>query len=413
MAGTDNSRDDQVSIPWLILAGVCAPLGFNIVVALLPAIQAQFALDSSRMQWMVSIYAMTMALGQMVAGPLSDALGRRRVLLAGLAIFVVGSIGAALAWSYEMLLVCRLVQGLGACATVVIPRAVVRDRYFGPEAARAMALIMISFAVTPVLAPLVGGILQALSGWRAGFFACALVGAVLFVLALYLHGETLAPFQRVPMRLVGVLLAYARLLGSARFCAYAFSFSLLNCCFMGWLVVGPLYMTRQFGLTPVGLALAMLAAYLGFALGNQLAAHQVRRAGVERLLASGTALCLTGSLMLAAIAASLGLAGLLVAIFLQSFGIGLAFAAGIAGATAVYPERAGTASALAGAIQLGVGAVFVVLSGAIDDGSLMPLALSSIAVCVAAAACVWPLWRQRLPTATAARAPSGDRAGRP
>ena len=382
-------------MPWLIFAGVGAPFGFNVIPALLPAIQSEFALEPGRMQWLISIYAFTMALGQLIAGPLSDAFGRRIILLGGLVIFSGASVGAALADSYSHLLAYRFLQGLGGCVTLMIPRAAVRDRFAGPDAARAMALIMISMSVTPAIAPLVGGMLQTWFGWRSGFYACAVVGVVLLVMGHRLHGETLPPASRASVRLGDTLRSYAALFGSWRFCAYAFGFSLLNCSFIGFFVIGPAFLTRAFGMTPVGIALAMLASYGGFAAGNFLAARHVRRAGVDRLLAFGLAFGSAGTLLLIAMTGQAHWEWMLAAIGIQSFGTGLAFAAGIVGATAVYPERAGTASALVGAVQLLTGALFAVISGALDDGSLKPLAWSSLMLCVGAAACIWPLWRRR------------------
>ena len=403
-----------VSISWLIFAGVCAPFGFNIVAALLPAIQAQFVLDHAGMQWMVSAYALTMGCGQLVGGPLADTFGRRRILLSGMGIFVLGSVAAALAQSYPQLLVFRVVQGLGACVTLVIPRAVVRDRHMGPEAARAMALIMISLSVTPALAPVVGGLMQTWFGWRAGFLACAVVGLILLGFAWRLHGETLPPSRRVPLAFGGVLRSYAGLLANWRFCAYALSYSLLNCSFIGFFVIGPGFLTARFGMTPVGVSLTLLAAYLGFGAGNLLAAHHVKRVGVDRMLAWGLFFALVGTLLLLVVARAPVLGWILLAISLQSLGTGLSFPSGIAGATAVYPERAGTASALVGAIQMGTAAAFAVLSGIVDDGSLMPLAWSCLAACAISGACIWPLWRRRAPTGSRfARHPSADRAGRP
>ena len=390
-----NVERSPVSIPWLIVAGVCAPFGFNVVATLLPAIQAEFALDHSRMQWMVSTYALTMALGQLIGGPLSDAFGRRRILLFGLALFSLASLGAALASSYPQLLAMRVVQGLGACVTLVIPRAVVRDRFAGPDAARAMALIMISFTLTPALAPLVGGLMQSWRGWPAGFVACAVVGLVLFLCALRLHGETLSTAQRVRFSVAGTFAGYAGMFASRRFCAYALSYSLLNCCFMGFLVIGPSSLTRDYGLSSIGVALAMLAAYLGFGAGNLLAARHVKRIGVDRILAWGVAGGLFGTLMLFAASFSQVLGWLLAAVFVQSAGTGLAFPAGIAGATAVFPQRAGTASALVGAVQLIIAALFAILAGALDDRSFLPLAWACLVVCSGSALCVWPLWRRR------------------
>lgn len=397
LAANSNLTPRQISIVWLMFAGACPPFGFNIIPALLPAIQSEFALDQSRMQWMVSFYALTMGVGQLVYGPLSDAYGRRRVLLLGLAIFVLASIGATLADSYAHLLAFRFLQGIGACAALVVPRAVVRDCFSGAEAARAMALVTIPISIVPIIAPVIGGLLQTWSGWRAGFAACAVVGACLFTVALRAHHETLAPARRVSIRPGYVLRSYAGLFLSWRFCAYALAYSSLNCTFIGFFVIGPSYLSQVFGMTPIGISLAMLATYLGFTAGNLLAVRHVRRAGVDRLLAWGFAFGLGGTLLLLAVASQPVLWWMLLAVAIQSFGTGLAFSTGIAGATSVDPARAGTASALTGAIQMVTAALFAVVSGVIYDGTLVPFAWGSVALCAVAAACIWPLWRRRVP----------------
>lgn len=391
----------RVSIVWLVFAGVCSPLGFNVTPALLPPIQAEFALGTDRMQWMVSLYSLTLGLGQLLGGPLADALGRRGVLLAGLAIFIAGSAAAALAPTYEALLAARLAQGLGACATLVIPRATVRDTQSGSDAARAMAMVMLSLAFTPPLAPLFGALIETWFGWRAAFVACALVGVATFAGALRLHAETLPRERRIPLRGLPLAYGYVMLFRSWRFCAYACSFSLLNCSFIGLMVVGPSYFARAHGLSSNGIALAMLAAYLGFTFGNFAAARRVRRAGVDRLIAAGVFTCTLGSVALFAALAAGSLSFMLFALFLQALGTGFAFSPGIAGATATLPERAGTAAAMTGAIQLGGGAVFAFATGALDDGTLLPHAWACLAACTVAGLLAWPLWRgrQRRPVA--------------
>lgn len=374
---------------------MCAPFGYNVIATLLPAIQREFNLEQSHVQWLVSIFSFTLALGQLVGGPLADMFGRRRIFLVGVLIFTLASLGAASATNFAQLLTCRVVQGLGACVTLVIPRAVIRDRYTGSDAAHAMALITISLSATPAVAPVIGGVLQAWFDWRAGFLSCAVVGALLLTFAYRLHGETHAPDRRVRISLPGMLAGYANLLRSWQFCAYALSFSLLNCCFIGFFVIGPGFLARVHGMTPVLIAAAMLAPYIGFAAGNLLAAGFVRRAGVDRILAVGFACTLAGTLTLLASADNQVLGWLLAALFMQSLGIGLTFPVGIAGATAVFPERAGTASALVGALQMLCGALFAIISGMIDDGSLWPLAHADLVLCVLAGGCVWHLFRRR------------------
>lgn len=387
----------EVSIRWLIAVGACAPFGFNVVAPLLPAVRADFGLPAGSMQALVSLYAFTMAFGQLFGGPLSDAYGRRKVIIAGLGLFVLASIGATFAPDWHALLAFRFLQGLGACMSLVVPRAAVRDRYAGPDAARAMALIMISLAITPALAPLVGGVLQTYIGWRAGFAACAAIGLVLFIGAILLHHETLPPEKRVRADPAAVLRTFARLSANARFMAYAFGFSLLNCSFIGFFVAGPVFLSAHHGFSAIGVALAMLAAYMGFAFGNQLAARQVRRAGVDRLMMLGLVFNGAGTAVLWGAAVFDVLGAILVCVAVQSFGTGLAFATGIAGATSVDLQRAGSASALAGAFQLGSGALYALVTGLIYNDTLVPMAASSLVIWVAAAVCIVPLWRRRLP----------------
>lgn len=389
-----------ISIRWLIVAGACAPFGFNVVGPLLPFVRAEFGLPAGSMQALVSMYAFTMAFGQLFGGPLSDAYGRRRVIIAGLGLFTLASLGATFAPTWHALLAFRLLQGLGACMSLVVPRAAVRDRYAGPDAARAMALVMISLAVTPALAPLVGGILQTAYGWRAGFAACVVVGSVLFAGALRLHHETLPREKRVRAHPVAVLQGYAALMANARFMAYTLGFSLLNCSFIGFFVAGPIYLSAHHGFSAIGVALTMLAAYLGFAAGNQISARQVRRAGVDRLIMIGVVSNATGTALLCVAAALDLLFPILLGVAVQSFGTGLAFATGIAGATSVDLKRIGSASALTGAFQLGTGAVYALVTGLTYNDTLVPMAVSSLVLCLVAAGFVIPLWRRRAPLGT-------------
>jgi DHA1 family bicyclomycin/chloramphenicol resistance-like MFS transporter len=243
----------------------------------------------------------------------------------------------------------------------------------------------------------VGGLLQTWSGWRAGFAACAVVGGCLFAVALRAHRETLAPARRVSIRPGYVLRSYAGLFLSWRFCAYALAYSSLNCTFIGFFVVGPSYLSQVFGMTPIGISLAMLATYLGFTAGNLLAVRHVKRAGIDRLLAWGLVFGFGGTLLLVAVASQPVLWWMLAAVAIQSFGTGLAFSTGIAGATSVDPARAGTASALTGAIQMVTAALIAVIAGALYDGTLVPFAWTSVALCACAGACIWPLWRRRAP----------------
>ena len=173
-------------------APVCAPPA----VPALPAIGQAFAAPQSQVQLTLSLFLLIYAVAQVVLGPLSDRVGRRPVLLVATALFAGASAWAALAESIESLIAARAVQALGGCAAMVVPRAVVRDTHAGPCALRAMSLVTMALAVTPALAPLFGGWLVTLFGWRQVFVLCGLYGCALFAWMWLRFGESLAAERR-------------------------------------------------------------------------------------------------------------------------------------------------------------------------------------------------------------------------
>jgi DHA1 family bicyclomycin/chloramphenicol resistance-like MFS transporter len=366
-----------VSILWLTFAGASSPFCFNFIGPVLPAIQDSFALPASQVQWLVSVYSLMLGLGQLLMGPISDAYGRRGVLLAGLVMMTFGSVGAMLARSFEQLLWCRFLQGFGACTSLVVPRAVVRDIYTRPDdVARAIAIITIALSVTPGIAPLIAGVLLSWFSWRSGFAACAMLGAVSLVLALRHHPETLAHEKRAPLQPLALLKAYIGIGSSLRFWSYTVTYTLLNTGVIGFLVLGPAALAKMYDYAAWGMAVTLLIVYAGFACGNLYAARHIRRTGVNRMLTRGIVIGVCGALGFLATAHfwAGSILAIMLPLFINSVGNGLAFPSGIAGAVGLNPARAGTAAALVGATQLSLCAVFAIICGAVADGSMRPLA---------------------------------------
>lgn len=363
-----------VSILWLTFAGASSPFGFNFIGPVLPAIQLAFAIEPSQVQWLVSVYSLMLGLGQLVMGPISDAYGRRGVLLVGLAMTTLGSLGAMLAQSFEQLLWCRFLQGFGACTSLVVPRAVVRDIYTrADDVARAIAIITIALSVTPGIAPLIAGALLSWFSWRSGFAAFALLGAVSLALALRHHPETLVTEKRAPLHPWLLLKAYVNIGASLRFWSYTVTYSLLNTGVIGFLVLGPAALGHLYGYGAWGMAVGLLTVYAGFACGNLYAARHIRRTGVNRMFGAGIVVGTIGALAFLAAAHWVdSIALVMLPLFVNAVGNGLAFPSGIAGAVALNPTRAGTAAALVGATQLTLCALVAVLCGAVADGSLRP-----------------------------------------
>src|SRR5262245_12577002 len=188
------------------------PLAIDTYLPALPTIAREFGSSMADVQVSLSIYFIGIALGQAVYGPLSDRLGRKPALYAGLLMFVAGSLGCALAPGVGPLIGFRFLQALGGCAPLVVPRAVVRDIFDARESVRMLSVLMLVFGLAPVLSPLLGGQLLVYFGWRSIFWVHASIGIALFVAVFAFLGETLPPARRMRQPLSAIVATYRSLL---------------------------------------------------------------------------------------------------------------------------------------------------------------------------------------------------------
>ncbi|WP_375594241.1 multidrug effflux MFS transporter [Algihabitans albus] len=343
----------------LILVAVSAigPLALNLFVPSMPGLQAAFGIPYATAQLTLTLYLIGLAAAQLIYGPLSDRFGRRPTLIAGLWLFVAGSLAAAVAPSIELLIAARMAQALGGAAGIVLARAIVRDLYGREKAASMIGYITMAWVLAPMIAPVVGGLLDQAFDWRAGFWLLAAAGvAVVLSCHVYLHethhDRSLGGGWR------GLLEGYRWLLRRPRFNAYALTTGFTSSVFFSFLAGAPYVMVEVLGRSPVEYGLWFILSSLGYMTGNGLAGRFSERLGVERMIALGTILAFLG----AATALGLFLAGalapwaLFVPMLLVAVGNGLAIPNGIAGAVSVNPRLAGTAAGLAGFLQLGLGA---------------------------------------------------------
>jgi DHA1 family bicyclomycin/chloramphenicol resistance-like MFS transporter len=198
----------------LVLGTIIAlgALGIDTYLPAFPAIAASLGVDEGSVQLSLVSYFLALAVGQTIYGPLSDRIGRRPPLLFGFAVFVLGSVGAALSSSIEMLVGMRFIQGLGACGGMVIPRAVVRDVRSGEEAARLFALMLLVLGVSPILAPLLGSLLLTWLPWQADFWFLAGFGLCCLTMTVFFLEETNPPFRRTSGGIGKAFRSYGRLL---------------------------------------------------------------------------------------------------------------------------------------------------------------------------------------------------------
>jgi multidrug resistance protein len=240
--------------PYVVLVAISAvgPLALNIFVPSMPGLQSEFGVSYGRVQLTLTLYIIGMALCQLVYGPLSDRFGRRPVLLAGMALFVVASILAALATSITVLIAARLLQAIGGASGLVLSRAIVRDLYDRDRSASVLGYITMAFVVAPMLAPTVGGLLDQIAGWRSIFVLLALLGAAALAATWRKLPETnrnLAP----SIRIAGLAAGYLTLLRSPSFLAYAFTLGFSSAVFFAFIAGAPYVMVVVLERTAAGL----------------------------------------------------------------------------------------------------------------------------------------------------------------
>lgn len=349
---------------WLLaLITISGTLAMHMFVPALPDAARHFGVGSAAVQGAIGAYIAGLALGQLIYGPLSDALGRRPMLIAGLSLYALGGVASMLAPSVPLLVAARLVQALGGCAGLALGRAMVRDTHTATESVRALALLNLMMMVGPGLAPLLGSGLVALGGWRAVFGALTLAGVFTLALAWRRVPETAVPTGRVSL---GALAGdYAALLRSPRFLAYAVGGGCATTSLYAFIAAAPFIITEQLGrpLRDVGLSLGVVMA--GLAAGSVLASRLAQRVRAGQLLTWGNAVSVAGAalFLLLELAGHLTLhlaVGLMVVFVL---GAGLASPAVLARVMMIDARRVGAAAGLYGFVQMALGALFTTLVG--------------------------------------------------
>jgi DHA1 family bicyclomycin/chloramphenicol resistance-like MFS transporter len=361
-----------------ILGGLTAfgPLTIDMYLPAFPSLADDLGTGAAQVQLTLTTCLLGLAAGQVLAGPVSDALGRRRPLIAGLVAYVLASVLCALAPSVAMLAVLRFVQGFAGAAGIVIARAIVRDMHSGAAAARFFATLMLVVGVAPILAPVFGGQLLHVTSWRGVFVALAAIGVVLLVWVAAGLGETLQPEERRPGGLRATGVTFRRLLGERAFVGYVLSCGLAYASMFAYIAGSPFVLQDIYDLSPQAFSLVFGINAIGIVTLGQVSGRLVGRVPPRRLLAIGLGMNTVGGLSLAAVvlAGGIGLAGILPALFVTVASIGLVMPNATALALAGHPSSAGSASALLGLSQFACGAAAAPLVGIGGSGTAVPMA---------------------------------------
>lgn len=346
--------------------------------AWLPALPvAAQALDApvAVMQLTVTTYFLGLAAGQLVWGPLSDRYGRKPVLLAGLALALIASAVCAAAASTAALVLARLAQGFGMSAGPVMARTIVRDLHGHEQAARLLARMTIVFSVIPIAAPLAGGLMLALGGWRAVFW---LLGgaAALLLLAVALRLAESVPAERASAHPAQIARSFAAIAAEPRFLA---PFGAMLCAQVGifaFVSNSAFTLVNGLGVAPGAFAVLFAVVMVGQIAGAWLSSRLVMRAGMARLLRAGTFLAFASGLAAALLAwaGATHPASVVLPFMLFLFASALIIPNATALALQPFARTAGTAASLMGATQFAIGALVSSALGALFDGTPRPMA---------------------------------------
>jgi DHA1 family bicyclomycin/chloramphenicol resistance-like MFS transporter len=358
------------------------PFAIDMYLPAFPAIARDLRADPHAVQLSLMAFFVALGAGQLIAGPLSDMFGRLRPMFGGLLLFVAASIGCAFASTIETLIVFRFLQGLGACASMVMPRAILRDLYSGPNAARVMSIAMIVYSVSPILAPLAGSFVADGVGWR-GIFAVlgglALLGIALTVSFL---PETRPPASRMKGSLKTAMSGYRVLLTDRRFLGIALIASLTLSGFFVYAANSSFVMSSHFGVSPRMYAVLFALNAISLITVSQFNGWLARRFGLERavwMAIVGHVITMTSLLVLTL--AGVDRLDVMVVLLFIGYGLnGVIVPSTFVLAMEGHAALAGTASALIGTLNFVGGAVAVALVAPFANSTPLPM-LAGIAAC--------------------------------
>ncbi|RZN13453.1 Bcr/CflA family efflux MFS transporter [Bradyrhizobium sp. Leo121] len=369
----ESSSSGALQIAVLAALAATGTLATNILLPSLPQMAASLKVTTAAVTSAITIFLAVFALGQLIVGPISDRFGRRWPVLIGFAVFFAGSVWCSLAEDLPNLLIGRVVQAAGACATSVLSRAIARDLFTGAALARAMALIMIAMAAAPGFSPLLGGALDHYFGWRSEFVLVAAFAA----LGAFAYGATLGETHhstRIPLNPLAIISTYLGLIADRRFVVPTATVSLIMGGLFAMFSAAPRILIEALHFSPIELGLFFAGTVLIVFASGWLATRLAPRFGLDRSI--------KGALLAAAIG---GAAMLLVSLFTPSFlpfltamsvfllGMGIVNPLGVAQALSPFGEKAGAASALLGFWQMMNAAIGVWLAAIVSHEAMFGL----------------------------------------
>ncbi len=362
----------------IILLGTLTAIGaisIDLYLPSLPMIGRDFAVDAATVQRTMTAFFIGMAIGQIAYGPMSDRFGRRPALLVGIGIYVVASLGCVFAPTIDWLVAGRFTQALGACAGLVVTRAIVRDRYHHQDSARIFSLLTLVLGVAPLVAPSIGAWLVSFASWRVIFAVLAGVGMLIAVAVAKRLTESRSATTAAQAANESVIASFAGLLRQRRLIGYMFAGALNGASLFTYIATAPDLLITQFGFTPREFAIAFAVIAVGVIGSSQVNRSLLGRYDSDRILGSASIVGAVAGVCLVSASLFAGEWVVLSLLFIALSSFGFIAANATAGALGIDPLRAGATSALIGSASSAVGAVAATIAGAFHDGTPRPTAI--------------------------------------
>ena len=392
----DTRSATRVPMPLLSTIALASPLALNLFVPAMPDAARDLGVDVSTIQLTFTSYLLTLAIGQLISGPLADYFGRRPVLLTGLLLHVLGSALAAMANDITLLVGGRVLQALGGAAAMSLARTIIVDSYGRQGAAGKMGYIVMAIAIAQSIAPTVGGFMSLWFGWSMTFLLPIVIGSLVGLLAYLWLPETCQE-KADSIRIGRVLGQYRQVISSSEYLGYALSTTFIASAFYLFVGSSPYLVVDQMGMDSAVFGSWFLAVSLAFMAGSMASTRLAAHLNIDRMVMLGNLLSLVGAAVLLgfALLGTLSLSSLFLPMALVTFGRGLSQPNAHSGAIASATVAAGTASGLMGFIQLLTGALVAQLTPWLMDQGLSVLMGTLLMAPLLAIACHGYSWIKR------------------
>lgn len=359
----------------LILMSTAGLIGSDVYLPVLPEMGKALNQNSLAMQLTLGIYLFGLSVGQLIFGPLIDRFGRKRLLIAGMFLYLVASLSCAFSFSYSQILVSRFIQALGACSGLIIGRAIVGDLFNAKEAGKIFSTIFPFVGMSPAISPILGGFIGYYFGWRSTFVFVGLFALSVALLAIYYLPETLAVKNRQPLHLMKIISAYPKLLFNKKFIGYVSAPCTAYIAYFAYMAQSP-FIFHAYGFGERAIGSFYITLSLTYVAGNLTGRRLLNLFDLERVLRFGyITFNLGGFLLVISGLMYYPLFSMVAAISILTFGNGFLIPLGTAGVISSFSKSTGYASGLLGFLQLGSAALSTAFIGVLSQNSILRLGL--------------------------------------